>query len=243
MRACRIAASLRGGGAAVAGAELAAVDHEPRAPARPGRRRRAARRARDPRERARARGARCARATSPATASRARRGRSAPASATRRSRARARDRRAGRRSCTCCRSRARSAPAAARAPAAICSASSNAADIAPNVPIGVAPPGGITTASRSRRAIRHAANGTSTTRRSRTSWQPRRDQRAAVLERPLAGGCGNTIAPASSPARARVEHGRDRVVRAVRADRPDPRAPRARAWPSQASSVRILLPP
>ena len=99
-----------------------------------------------------------------------------------------------------------------REPAATCSASSNAADSAPSVPIGVAPPGGITIESRRARCeplreLRPAiprgdgepANGTSTTLRSRTIGQPDRDQRAAFSIAHSLAGCGNTIAPASSP--------------------------------------------
>ena len=84
-------------------------------------------------------------------------------------------------------------------PAVTCSAISNAADIAPSVPIGVAPPGGITTERRSRRAIRRPANGTSTTWRSRTSSHSEPTSALAFSCAHSLCGCGNRIAPASSP--------------------------------------------
>ena len=115
---------------------------------------------------------------------------------------------------------------------------------APNVPIGVAPPGGITIASRSRRATASAANGTSTTVRSRTTRTAR--SRSARRQFSIAhslGGCGNRIAPASSPSA--------RACSTVAIAWFEPYAPiaqiaarrRSRAWPSHASSVRTLLPP
>jgi hypothetical protein len=84
-------------------------------------------------------------------------------------------------------------------PAAICSASSNAADIAPNAPMVVAPPGGITSAP-ARRPITNAANGTSTTLRKRTIGQPVASSALQFSTAHSLGGWGNTTAPASRPA-------------------------------------------
>ena len=85
-------------------------------------------------------------------------------------------------------------------PAAICSASSYAPASAPNVPTVVAPPGGITIDERSRRAIASPRNGTSTTERSRTIGQPLAINAPQFSIAHGDAGCGNRIAPASSPA-------------------------------------------
>jgi len=127
--------------------------------------------------------------------------------------------------------------------AASCSVSSSAAATAPSVPIGVAPPGGITTASRSRRATRQAANGTSTTVRSRISGPPAPTIAAQFSIAHSLAGWGNTIAAPSSPA-----SGAWRIVAIVWFEPYAPiaqirRAPCAWAYPSHASSVRTLLPP
>ena len=87
-------------------------------------------------------------------------------------------------------------------PASICSASSNAAARAPNVPIGVAPPGGITIACGSRRAIASPANGTSITDRSRTSSQPVAMIAPAFSAAHGLGAWGNSSAAPSRSARA-----------------------------------------
>ena len=84
-------------------------------------------------------------------------------------------------------------------PAATCCASSSAAVIAPNVPTGVAPPGGITIAPRLRPTA-SAASGTSATERRRTIGQPVAISARAFSAAHSLYGCGNTITPASSPA-------------------------------------------
>ena len=82
-------------------------------------------------------------------------------------------------------------------------ASSNAAVTAPNVPIGVAPPGGITIPrradQRSRAATSAPANGTSITERSRRIGHPVAINAPAFSLAHALPGCGNTMIPASSP--------------------------------------------
>ncbi len=129
------------------------------------------------------------------------------------------------------------------APASICSHSSSAADSAPNVPSGVAPPGGITIARRSRRASAYAANGTSITERSRTIGTPLATIAPAFSIAHSLAGCGKTTAPDGTPSA--------RACTIVAIAWFEPYAPiaqirdafAARAWPSHASSVRTLLPP
>jgi len=87
------------------------------------------------------------------------------------------------------------------APVAICSASSKAAAIAPKVPIGVAPPGGITIASRSRAASASPTNGSSATDRSRTIRQPIATIAPQFSSAHSLCGCGNSSAAHSRPAR------------------------------------------
>ena len=226
---------------AVAGAELAAVDRRARRPARaaPIAAARAAERSTRASVRAReARAIRTPRRDRPRRHPHAVDDRHRPAPHAR-ARARARTRRAARPSCTCCRPRARSGAAAAprarrsarrartpRTSRRTCRSASRRRAASHRIALATRDP-------------REPANGTSTTRRSRIDRTARsRRARRSSRSPTRSTGCGNTIAPASSPAGARVQDRRDRVVRAVRADRPDP----ARAAGARVAEPRLERP-
>ena len=125
-------------------------------------------------------------------------------------------------------------------PAAICSASSNAAASAPNVPTVVAPPGGIT---RSPRGTRRPTNGTSITERRRISGQPLVTSAAQFSIAHSDAGCGNTIAPTPMFAACACSTVATAWFEPYAPIAQIVFAPIARARPSQTSSVRSLLPP